>query len=122
MTSDDYEVVAFKVLSYLYACMKAGKRVDVAAMRRLAGVNEAYFGMVVRGLQDRGLVSGFHFDGLSGCVIDSPDLATMRDPSVTMDGAVYVRENSRMEKVRGFLGHAFDVALSAAVSAAASLI
>lgn len=122
MSSDEYEVVAFKVLSYLYACMKAGKRVDVAAMRWLAGVNEAYFGMVVRGLQDRGLVSGFAFDGLSGCVIDSPSLAAMRDPSVTMDGAVYVRENSRMAKVRGFLGHAFDVALGAAVSAATSLI
>lgn len=46
----------------------------------------------------------------------------MRDPSVTMDGAVYVRENSRMAKARGFLGHAFDVALGAAVSVAASLI
>ena len=122
MASDDFEVIAFKVLSYLYRCMKDGKKVDVAALRELIGCNEAYLGSVIRGLQSKGLVDGFCFDGLSGVVIDSPALATMSEPVITMDGAAYVRENSRMRKAREFAGHAFDVALAAVIHAAASRI
>ena len=44
MASDDFEVVAFKILSYLYRCMKSGKKVDIAALRQLVGCNETYFG------------------------------------------------------------------------------
>lgn len=122
MASDDFEVVAFKILSYLYRCMKGGKKVDIAALRQLVGCNEAYFGAVARSLQSKGYVEGFAFDGFSGVVIDSPSLAAMSDPAITMDGAIYVGENSRMRKAADFAGRAFDVALSAAVQAAASRI
>lgn len=122
MSSDDYWVVAYKVLSYLYACMKAGRRVDVPVARALAGVNESYFGEVVRGLQAKGLVSGFHFDGLSGAVIDSQASAYRDEPVVTMDGALFVRENSNMERAKSFLGRAFEDALAAAVAAAVSRV
>jgi hypothetical protein len=73
-------------------------------------------------IRDRGYVEGFAFDGFSGVVIDSPSLAVMFDPAITMDGSIYVGENSRMRKAADFAGHAFDVALSAAVQAAASRI
>ena len=33
MASDDFEVLAFKILSYLYRRMKGGKKVDIAASR-----------------------------------------------------------------------------------------
>ena len=122
MTSDDFEVLAFKVLSYLYRCMKSGKKVDIAALRQLAGCNETYFGAVVRSLQSKGLVEGFDFDAFSGIVIDSPSIAAMSDPMITMDGAIFVSENSRMRKAKDFAGHAFEVALSAAIQAAASRI
>lgn len=80
MASDDFEVVAFKILSYLYRCMKNGKKVDIAALRQLVGCNEAYFGAVARSLQSKGYVEGFVFDGFSGVVIDSPSLAVMSGP------------------------------------------
>ena len=70
----------------------------------------------------QGYVEGFVFDGFPGVVIDSPNLAAMSVPAITMDGAMYVGENSRMRKAADFAGHAFDVALSAAVQAAASRI
>lgn len=59
MASDDFEVVAYKILSYLYRCMKNGKKVDIAALRQLVGCNEAYFGAVARSLQSKGYVEGF---------------------------------------------------------------
>lgn len=118
MSSDDYEVIAYKLLSYLYGCLKEGRRVDVPAMRELAGCNEAYFSSVLKGLQDKGLVEGFGFDGLSGLVIDSRSVAALGDPTVTMDGAIYVRENSRMAKARAFLGRSFEAVLRAAIEAA----
>ena len=46
----------------------------------------------------------------------------MSDPMITMDGAIFVSENSRMRKAKDFAGHAFEVALSAAIQAAASRI
>ena len=46
----------------------------------------------------------------------------MSEPAITMDGVIYVGENSRMRKAADFAGHAFDVALSAAVQVAASRI
>ena len=122
MASDDFEVLAFKILSYLYRCMKNGTKVDVAALRQLVGCNEAYFGAVAKSLQSRGYVEGFAFDGFSGVVIDSPSLAVMSDPAITMDGAIFVSENSRMRKAKDFAGHAFEVALSAAIQAATSRI
>lgn len=102
MASDDFEVLAFKILSYLYRCMKNGKKADIAALRQLVGCNEAYFGAVVRSLQSKGYVEGFAFDGFSGVVIDSPSLAAMSDPAITMDGAIFVSENSRMRKAKDF--------------------
>ena len=120
MASDDFEVVAFKILSYLYRCMKSGKKVDIAALRQLVGCNETYFGAVARSLQSKGLVEGFDFDAFSGIVIDSPNIAAMSDPMITMDGAIFVSENSRMRKAKDFVGHAFEVALSVAIQAAAS--
>ena len=121
MSSDDFDVIAYKVLSYLYGCLKVGKRVDIAVMRSLAGCNEAYLGVVAKDLQVRGLASGFHFDGLSGVIVDSPALAVASDPTITMDGAAYVRDNSSMAKAKRFLGHAFDVALASAAEASVSL-
>ena len=118
MFSDDFEVIAYKVLSYLYACLKQNRKVDIAAIRSLAGCNEHYLSVVIRDLQSNWLVSGFVFDGLSGIVIESPDLAAINEPVITMDGAVYVKENGRMEKAKGFLGRAFDVALRAVIESA----
>lgn len=118
MSSDDFEVITYKILAYLYACLKSGKKVDIPAMRALAGCNESYFGVVVKNLQSKGLVEGFFFDGLSGVVVDSPALASVSDPAITMDGAIYARENSNMAKAKSFLGHAFEVALTAVIEAA----
>ena len=77
---------------------------------------------LARNLQSKGYVEGFVFDGFSGVLIDSPNLAAMSEPAITMDGAMYVGESSGMRKAADFAGHAFDVALSAAVQAAASRI
>ena len=118
MSKDDYEVIAYKILAYLYACLKAGKKVDIPAMRSLADCNEAYFGSVLKHLQTKGLVEGFVFDGLSGIVIDSPSLASVGEPAITMDGAIYVKENSRMEKVKLFLGESFGRALATLIESA----
>lgn len=118
MSSDDFEVIAYKILSYLYACLKQGKEVDISSMRSLAGCNEFYFSTVVKNLQSKGFVDGFHFDGLSGVVMDSNAIAAAGCPAITMDGAVFVKENSRMSQVKKFLGHAFDIALNAVIETA----
>ncbi len=59
MASDDFEVVAFKIPSCLYRCMKDSKKADITALRQLVGCNEAYFGAVARSLQSKEYVEGF---------------------------------------------------------------
>ena len=98
---------------------KEGRRRSAATARRVQR------GVLRHSRQEppiEGIRRGFAFDGFSGVVIDSPSLAAMSEPAITMDGAIYVGENSRMRKTADLAGHAFDIALSAAVQAAASRI
>lgn len=65
---------------------------------------------------------GFDFDAFSGAAIGSPNIAAMPDPMITLDGAMFVSENSQMRKAKAFVDNAFEVTPSEAIKAAASHI
>lgn len=65
---------------------------------------------------------GLDFDAFSGAAIESPNIAAMPDPMITLDGTMFVSENSQMRKAKAFVGNAFEVAPSEAIKAAASHI
>lgn len=97
-------------------------KADAAALRQLTGCYETYFGAVAGSLQSKGLVGGFYFDAFSGAAIESPNIAAMPDPMITLDGTMFVSENSQMRKAKVFVGNAFEAAPSEAIKAAASHI
>ncbi len=109
MAADDYEVIVYKVLSYLYACIKSGVRPSVAKAKELANVNDVYWDVVVQGMLDKGLITAVPMRGWH-----SSDYLNMQ---ITADGAFYVKENSKMTEVRAFLGRAFEAIIESAVAA-----
>ena len=102
MASDDMHVVMYKILAYLYACMKSGERVDVRRISHdsplIGCIPEIYWTRIVQQLVSRGYVAG-----MSVRMFDNEPQILMDDPYVTMDGVEFLMENSMMSKAKQFL-------------------
>ena len=117
MAHDDFDVIAYKVLAYVYRCMREGKRIDLDVAWELAGCPpEDYWKTILSSLQANGylLVNDARYDILGNVI-------TPGSCAITMDGAIYVRDNSKMAKARAFLGKAFEKTLDAAIAIAPAI-
>ena len=105
MAYDDMHVVMYKILSYLYKCLKAGEKVDMRMISADAlGINGVYHDRIIRELVTRGYVDGYKVVELpTGFVSMTPV-----DPMVTMTGVEFLMENSMMRKAFEFLRDAKD--------------
>jgi hypothetical protein len=101
---DDFFVVMFKVLTYLYGCLK-GKIVfqkdiflKTIGNEHLAdGVLDRYLEMI----SDNGYIRGLEFvQAWCGETIRTGDYSNMQ---ITMEGIQYLQENSTMQKIEDFL-------------------
>lgn len=99
MAHNDMHVVIYKILSYLYECMKIGVNPSV---RRVGaselGIPDDYWTQIVAQLVERGYVSG-----VSVTRTTSGDVVNFSKPSVTLDGVEFLMENSMMGKAKTFL-------------------
>lgn len=109
MAHDDYEVVVYKVLTYLYECIKSGVSPLAEKAREVAGVNDVYWDVVLKGLVEDGLASALVVHGWHG--------DEYRDLRITAKGAEFVKENSKMRAVAKFLGSAFNAVVEGAIAA-----
>lgn len=113
MAKDDFDVLAYKLLAYLYACLKAGVEASVPKAREVAACNDRYWDAIVEDLSDAGLVKAMSLDTLDGKI-----LLEMR---ITMEGAAYLDGNSRMARARELLGAAFAHAVEVAVAVTSAI-
>ena len=105
MASDDMHVVMYKILSYLYKCMKAGEDPDVSEISaRALGINSRYHGHIIIELVERGYVKGYRITEVPGSTSITADR-----PYITMSGVEFLMENSMMHKALDFLREAKDV-------------
>ena len=102
MAKDDYDVVVFRILAYLYAIFKGKQIFDQRIfLKVISKVEEDYLYRVLEMMQSKGLIEGLQFKkAWGGAVILINDLD---DISITSDGIHYLLENSRMKKVKDFL-------------------
>lgn len=99
MAQDDMHVVMYKILAYLYRCMKDGAKPDRGMYSADAtGINEAYWQCIMAELARRGLVKGIEVISTSG-----DDYVTIRNPRITMEGVEFLMENSMMRRAFEFL-------------------
>lgn len=100
MAQNDMHVVVYKILSYLYKCLKSGEKVDMDLISaEMLGINQRYWRVIVGELVERGYVSGYRVTQTpSGITTINPV-----DPTITMSGVEFLMENSMMRKALDFL-------------------
>ncbi len=109
MAKNDYHVVVYRVLTYLYDCLKRGDDPDpgkLASIARLAEVGDRYWHYILRSLMDYGFVKGatrVDIDGTYERVLG------LERAEITPVGIEYLTENSFMAKVGKFLKDTKDM-------------
>ena len=113
MASDDFEVVEYKVLAYLYQSIRDGVKPSAAKAQQVAKVHPVYWDAVISDLSDRGLVKAN--------AVRMFDSTSYGDVRITSAGVDYLGESPKMRKAKEFLGAAFGTVLHIAVEASRAM-
>lgn len=99
MAQDDMFVVMYKIIAYLYDCMKTGIEPDNNKWSADSlDIPKSYWDKVVKELVEHGLI-----DGVMIIKAANRDIIRPTDPKVTMEGVQFAQENSMMSKAAKFL-------------------
>ena len=100
MAKDDYDYIVFRVLTYLYGCLKRQIIFNEAVFRELIispKVQEEYFTDVLRMMQGEGLIEGAVFVKAWGNTYIL--ISSLSDISITAEGVRYLLNNEVMKKI-----------------------
>ncbi len=100
MSKDDYFVIAYRILIYLYACVKSGVNVDMEEISaNKLDITQRYWLYVIEHLQADEYIEGVHITKLLG----SMPVVMTENIVITPKGIEYLKNNSTMEKAKEFL-------------------
>lgn len=102
MAKDDYFVVAYKILAYLYVQLKAGEDIDPAMLSAdgpLIKINARYWTYILENLQAQGYIRNVHLNLVGGRKV----ITDYEQCEITPEGIAYLCDNSLMEKAKQFL-------------------
>ena len=100
MATDDYFVVMYRILAYLYACLKEGSKPDLNQISyEKLKITEAYWMSIVDNMIDKGYIKG----AVVGSVVGGGKQISLKNAEITQEGVVFLDENSRMAKAKEFL-------------------
>lgn len=103
MARDDYHVIVYQILAYLYVCLKKGEPVDGTQLlpdSKMLNINETYWAYIFENMYSAGLIEGVTVTKAWGGKTAINDLDYCR---ITPAGIEYVSDNSFMEKAKEFL-------------------
>lgn len=101
MAKDDYFVIVYQILSYLYQRLKKGEAVNAAMLQHespLFKINKQYWAYIIYHMVDMGFIEGVEFVDLDGC--DVPFATNLNACRITPNGIAYLCDNSLMSKVK----------------------
>lgn len=104
MAKNDYYVVIYRVLAYLYACLKAGENANLDYLKYDTSafpINENYWQYILMHLFDDGLIEGVVIVPVIGEQLKLVKLTPIT--TITPKGIEYIEENSVMQKTKAFL-------------------
>lgn len=110
MAKDDYSVILYRLLVYLYACKKRKIMFDSMTFQEAVKrniENEQYFYDILEMAQEEGVIRGAKFKKAWGQ--DKIPLFDESELEITPAGIRYLEENSTMKKIGEVLKDAADI-------------
>ena len=106
MAQNDYFVIVYQVLKYLYDCLKKGEKPEVCYLRASRySIPENYWAYIVISLINEEYVAGISpVETKSGVVFDN-----LQDTLITPKGIEYLFENSLIQKAKRTLKDVKDI-------------
>lgn len=109
MTKNDYYVIVYKILAYLYVRLKEGKRTEpemIIYNGKLFAINEAYWKYIIVHLYEGRYIENITVTKSWGGDADIQNLEYMQ---ITPLGIEFLCNNNLMEKAKGFLKDIKDI-------------
>lgn len=100
MGKDDYFVIAYRLLKYLYDCLKKSRGPNIEALDAdFFSIDVPYWEYIISNLHNEGYISGVIVSRIAerrgNCV------RITRDIEITPKGILYLEENSMFQKIKG---------------------
>ena len=112
MSKNDYFVIVYQVLSYLYQCLKSGDNIDTEVLQPGRGlipkIDEKYWRYVLFNMLKEGYADGYVMKTYWGDTIGIP--VDLSGATITPKGIEYLHENGMMQKVKQFAKNAIELA------------
>lgn len=110
MAKDDYDVIAYRILVYLYACKKRKIMFEDITFNEAVRKNvesELYFFDILYMMQEEGLIEGLCFTKAWGG--DKLLGSDYREAEITAKGIRYLNDNEKMNKIGNKLKESVDI-------------
>lgn len=104
MAKDDYYVIAYKILAYLYKCLKDGNLPDLCYLTPGTDrfpVKASYWHYIMQHLYEDGYIEGVMVTTFVGSPV--PDVRPTDGIMITPLGIEFLQNNSAMSRARDFL-------------------
>lgn len=104
MARDDYFVLVYRILAYLYACLKEGQEPDIAYISHdspALKISRNYWEYIFRHLLADGYLEGVSIVPVIGRTV--PEVRISSDVMITPKGIEFLQGNSAMSKAKDFL-------------------
>lgn len=103
MSKDDYHVIVYQILAYLYVQLKAGEPVDGNMIKHdsdYLGINMRYWLYIMENLLNEGYIKG---PVVSKTWANERIISGLNNAEITPAGIEFLCDNSFMEKAKRFL-------------------
>lgn len=107
MAKDDYHVIVYKILAYLYMQLKAGEKVNpemIQAKGKLFDIPEAYWQFIISSLFNEGYIDGATIEPWG-----KGKILVLDECRITVKGIEYLCDNSLLNKAKESLKDVKDI-------------
>lgn len=109
MAKDDYHVIVYQILAYLYQQLKKGADVDSSKLTHdsnFLSINKKYWRYIMISLLNEGYIGGIVVEETIDEVVEIYNLEKCQ---ITLRGIEYLTDNSTMEKAKNFFKDVKDI-------------
>lgn len=115
MAKNDMEVIMYKIIRYLYECIKTGKSpelTDIMWRCKLFDIPKVYWLAIMRELIEDEYIDGLRFIGAK----DMEQVLQVSDIRITKKGRDFLKDESVLSKIKPALDAGFETLVTAIAS------